>query len=155
MLNDIKTMLKRCVLDVACRYENKYVWSDLDVTKASRYGSDSSRRIVLCVDSSEHSKLALEWCNKKLFMPTDEVHLLHVFEFEPTLPIQGSMDIHTATLESLASQNQLAWQGEQQAIKMMKAYQKKCKEIGTLKTKPSATVMRGSSRNHDVLRLYN
>mmetsp|Transcript_32873 Transcript_32873/g.45868 ORF Transcript_32873/g.45868 Transcript_32873/m.45868 type:complete len:366 (+) Transcript_32873:219-1316(+) len=136
------------------RWENKFVWSDLDPMKVARHKEDSGRRIVMCVDSSEHSIQALEWCNKKLFTKNDDVHLLHVYDFDPIAPsssMQGPLDLQLdSAVESLGDQNrQLEISGEHKAIQMMIDYQRKCMEIGTLAGKPSATVMRGSC-NHEI-----
>eukprot|EP00465_Bigelowiella_longifila_P001079 CAMPEP_0185281114 /NCGR_PEP_ID=MMETSP1359-20130426/66536_1 /TAXON_ID=552665 /ORGANISM="Bigelowiella longifila, Strain CCMP242" /LENGTH=615 /DNA_ID=CAMNT_0027876505 /DNA_START=145 /DNA_END=1992 /DNA_ORIENTATION=- len=119
------------------RWENKFVWSDLDPMKVARHKEDSGRRIVMCVDSSEHSIQALEWCNKKLFTKNDDVHLLHVYDFDPIAPsssMQGPLDLQLdSAVESLGDQNrQLEISGEHKAIQMMIDYQRKCMEIGTL-----------------------
>mmetsp|Transcript_26067 Transcript_26067/g.36109 ORF Transcript_26067/g.36109 Transcript_26067/m.36109 type:complete len:145 (+) Transcript_26067:206-640(+) len=65
--------------------------------------------------------------------------------------MHGPIDAHLdSALESIGDQNRkLEISGEHKAIQMMTDYQRKCMEIGTLSTKPSATVMRGS-RNHEI-----
>mmetsp|Transcript_23170 Transcript_23170/g.40997 ORF Transcript_23170/g.40997 Transcript_23170/m.40997 type:complete len:356 (+) Transcript_23170:186-1253(+) len=141
---------RRLNLKPSARWENKYIYSDLDVERASASprlsteGDQSARRIVVCVDASEHSANALGWCAKKLFSKYDEVHLLHIFEFEPISPMPGPLHTYAA-MESVGEQNrELELHGEREAVKMMKSYQDRIAATGKLKRKPSVSVMRGA-----------
>ncbi|GAB5369176.1 hypothetical protein AAMO2058_001383100 [Amorphochlora amoebiformis] len=123
------------------RWENKFVFTDLDYLKPSL--ERGGRRIVVCVDPSEHSRHALDWCIRKLFSKNDDIHLLHVFDFAPMNPVPGPLDTH-AVMDSVVEQNRrLEMQGEEAAVRMIKNYQRRCVQSGVLYNKPSVTVMRG------------
>jgi len=82
-----------------------------------------SRRIVLCLDSSENSVRALDWCINKLFSRSDEVTLLHVFDFRP---IAVPLDPRENEPESFMENRQMELKGEQAAIRMMVSIKSSC-----------------------------
>jgi len=135
-------------------WENKFVYTDWDNNREK-----DGRRIVVCVDASEHSAACLDWCKNKLFHHEDEIHLLHVYEFQPLAPLPGPLDTYSA-MESLpdylredidtdayivAEENRkLEIAGEQQAVTMMKHYQDNIANGGFLDKRPSVSVLRGA-----------
>mmetsp|Transcript_12242 Transcript_12242/g.19590 ORF Transcript_12242/g.19590 Transcript_12242/m.19590 type:complete len:257 (+) Transcript_12242:186-956(+) len=134
---------RSCIIRPKASFDAKdCVWADAEPLKIDRQkGNGLSRKIVVCLDASDYSGHALDWCAKKLFRENDEVHLLNVFDFEP-IPMSGPLDTFSE-MESIAHQNaQLELRGQQNAIKLMKTYQKRCAEQG--KVIPIAAVFQGS-----------
>jgi len=135
---------------IKSRYEDKFVYSDLDPDKVRRHeGDDGPRRIVLCLDASEPSSHALDWCKKKLFLKEDEVHLLHIFDWDPPAAVvntDGELDRHLLTCSPtdtihftrptdvvpvhsvIREYKEMELREEQVAVEMMKEHQRRLEE---------------------------